>query len=81
VATRNGGPVDIVATLGNGVLVEPTDEGAIADALVKARGRRRRRLARRAWRFAAEPRGQRQKQRKLPPSCRRPPPAANPRRS
>jgi len=53
VATRNGGPVDIVATLGNGVLVEPTDEGAIASALVKARRarlarRRRRRLLSRA---------------------------------
>ena len=34
VATVNGGPVDIVETLRNGVLVEPTDTGAIAEALV-----------------------------------------------
>lgn len=34
VATRYGGPVEIHATLKNGLLVEPTDTGAVADALV-----------------------------------------------
>ena len=31
VATTNGGPVDIINTLHNGTLVEPTDEGAITE--------------------------------------------------
>lgn len=35
VATTNGGPVDIVHTLRNGILVQPTDAGAVADALLK----------------------------------------------
>lgn len=35
VATRNGGPSDIVGTLGNGFLVDPTDEGAIAAACLR----------------------------------------------
>ncbi|KAF6252365.1 hypothetical protein COO60DRAFT_1287118 [Scenedesmus sp. NREL 46B-D3] len=35
VATTNGGPVDIVHTLKNGILVEPTDANAVADALLK----------------------------------------------
>jgi sucrose-phosphate synthase len=35
VATTNGGPVDIVHTLKNGILVEPTDDAAVADALLK----------------------------------------------
>lgn len=35
VATANGGPVDIVRTLRNGCLVEPTDVRAISDALVQ----------------------------------------------
>jgi sucrose-phosphate synthase len=35
VATTNGGPVDIVHTLKNGILVEPTDADAVADALLK----------------------------------------------
>ena len=34
VATRYGGPVEIHATLKNGLLVEPTDASAVADALV-----------------------------------------------
>ncbi|KAF5837580.1 hypothetical protein DUNSADRAFT_4151 [Dunaliella salina] len=34
VATTHGGPVDIVATLHNGVLVEPTDVAAIRDSLI-----------------------------------------------
>lgn len=34
-ATRNGGPVDIVHTLSNGILVEPTDVRAVSDALVQ----------------------------------------------
>ena len=34
VATRYGGPVEIHAILKNGLLVEPTDAGAVADALV-----------------------------------------------
>ena len=34
VATRYGGPVEIHATLKNGLLVEPTDPGAVGDALV-----------------------------------------------
>ncbi|WP_298092651.1 HAD-IIB family hydrolase [uncultured Sphingomonas sp.] len=32
VATHSGGPVEIVAALGHGMLVDPRDEGAIADA-------------------------------------------------
>lgn len=35
VATTNGGPVDIVHTLKNGILVEPTDATAVADALLR----------------------------------------------
>nr|KYP73343.1 Sucrose-phosphate synthase 2 [Cajanus cajan] len=35
VATKNGGPVDIHRALNNGLLVDPHDEKAIADALVK----------------------------------------------
>ncbi|RDX78638.1 putative sucrose-phosphate synthase 3, partial [Mucuna pruriens] len=35
VATKNGGPVDIHRALNNGLLVDPHDEAAIADALVK----------------------------------------------
>ncbi|KAG6523653.1 hypothetical protein ZIOFF_013518 [Zingiber officinale] len=35
VATRNGGPVDILKVLNNGVLVDPHDQGAISDALLK----------------------------------------------
>lgn len=34
VATENGGPVDIIANCDNGVLVDPLDESAIADALL-----------------------------------------------
>lgn len=34
VATRNGGPVDIMATLHHGVVVEPTDADAVAHALL-----------------------------------------------
>ncbi|VVB14033.1 unnamed protein product [Arabis nemorensis] len=35
VATRNGGPVDIHKVLDNGLLVDPHDQQAIADALLK----------------------------------------------
>ncbi|EOY05207.1 Sucrose synthase - like 3 [Theobroma cacao] len=35
VATRNGGPVDIQRALNNGLLVDPHDQQAIADALLK----------------------------------------------
>ncbi|KAJ6433740.1 hypothetical protein OIU84_017443 [Salix udensis] len=35
VATENGGPVDILKVLHNGLLVDPHDEKAIADALLK----------------------------------------------
>ncbi|TKY57214.1 sucrose-phosphate synthase 3 [Spatholobus suberectus] len=35
VATKNGGPVDIHRALNNGLLVDPHDDKAIADALVK----------------------------------------------
>ncbi|KAL9275035.1 putative sucrose-phosphate synthase 2 [Drosera capensis] len=35
VATKNGGPVDIQAALDNGLLVDPHDQQAIADALLK----------------------------------------------
>ena len=34
VATRYGGPVEIHSILKNGLLVEPTDASAVADALV-----------------------------------------------
>ncbi|KAH7619458.1 putative sucrose-phosphate synthase 1 [Nannochloris sp. 'desiccata'] len=34
VATRNGGPVDIMATLHHGVVVDPTDSDAVAAALL-----------------------------------------------
>ncbi|KAL7118378.1 hypothetical protein ACP275_03G132800 [Erythranthe tilingii] len=35
VATKNGGPVDIIKALNNGLLVDPHDEKAISDALLK----------------------------------------------
>ena len=35
VATENGGPVDIIANCDNGILVDPLDAGAIADALLE----------------------------------------------
>ncbi|CAA2969879.1 probable sucrose-phosphate synthase 2 [Olea europaea subsp. europaea] len=35
VATKNGGPVDIHGALNNGLLVDPHDQKAIADALLK----------------------------------------------
>ena len=35
VATTHGGPVDIVRTLRNGLLVDPTDARAVGDALLK----------------------------------------------
>ena len=35
VATKNGGPVDIMATLHHGLLVDPTNSKQIADALIK----------------------------------------------
>ncbi|KAL0351245.1 UNVERIFIED_CONTAM: putative sucrose-phosphate synthase 4 [Sesamum calycinum] len=35
VATRNGGPVDILKALNNGLLVDPHDQKAISDALLK----------------------------------------------
>ncbi|XP_047056346.1 probable sucrose-phosphate synthase 1 [Lolium rigidum] len=35
VATKNGGPVDITNALNNGLLVDPHDQHAIADALLK----------------------------------------------
>ncbi|XP_065881439.1 sucrose-phosphate synthase 4 [Euphorbia lathyris] len=35
VATKNGGPVDILKVLTNGLLVDPHDQKAIADALLK----------------------------------------------
>lgn len=35
VATKNGGPVDIMATLHHGVTVDPTDPDAVAAALLK----------------------------------------------
>jgi glycosyltransferase involved in cell wall biosynthesis len=35
VATKNGGPVDIMATLHHGVVVDPTDSDAIAAALLR----------------------------------------------
>lgn len=35
VATTNGGPVDIVHTLGNGILVDPTREDKVAEALLE----------------------------------------------
>lgn len=34
VATTNGGPVDIVHTLSNGILVDPTREDKVAEALL-----------------------------------------------
>jgi sucrose-phosphate synthase len=34
VATENGGPVDIISNCSNGILVDPLDPGAIADALL-----------------------------------------------
>lgn len=35
VATKNGGPVDIMATLHHGLLVDPTDPADIADKMLK----------------------------------------------
>eukprot|EP00878_Enallax_costatus_P003956 GHUV01004177.1.p1 GENE.GHUV01004177.1~~GHUV01004177.1.p1 ORF type:complete len:1210 (+),score=383.57 GHUV01004177.1:125-3754(+) len=35
VATTNGGPVDIINTLKSGILVEPTNDVAVAEALLK----------------------------------------------
>ncbi|KAL9267329.1 Sucrose-phosphate synthase-like protein [Drosera capensis] len=35
VATKNGGPVDIIKVLDNGLLVDPHDQKSIADALLK----------------------------------------------
>ncbi|XVF63478.1 hypothetical protein PTKIN_Ptkin09bG0089800 [Pterospermum kingtungense] len=35
VATKNGGPMDILKVLNNGLLVDPHDQKAIADALLK----------------------------------------------
>lgn len=35
VATKNGGPVDIIATLRNGIIVDPTKPPAIAEALLQ----------------------------------------------
>ncbi|OMO51515.1 Glycosyl transferase, family 1 [Corchorus capsularis] len=35
VATKNGGPVDILKVLNNGLLVDPHDQNAISDALLK----------------------------------------------
>ena len=35
VATKNGGPVDIMSTLHHGLLVDPNSSKEIADALVK----------------------------------------------
>ena len=35
VATKNGGPVDIMATLHHGILVDPTSSTDVADGLVK----------------------------------------------
>ncbi|MQL83411.1 hypothetical protein Taro_015904 [Colocasia esculenta] len=35
VATKNGGPVDILKTLNNGLLVDPHDQNAISNALLK----------------------------------------------
>jgi len=35
VATENGGPVDIIGNCDNGILVDPLDKGAIAEALLK----------------------------------------------
>ena len=35
VATENGGPVDIIGNCGNGILVDPLDRTAIADALLE----------------------------------------------
>ncbi|KAJ0025128.1 hypothetical protein Pint_06932 [Pistacia integerrima] len=35
IATKNGGPVDIVKVLNNGLLIDPHDQKAIADALLK----------------------------------------------
>ncbi|XP_057522817.1 sucrose-phosphate synthase [Amaranthus tricolor] len=35
VATKNGGPVDIIRALDNGLLIDPHDQQSIADALLK----------------------------------------------
>ena len=40
VATENGGPVDIISNCNNGILVDPLDPAAIADALLKLLGDR-----------------------------------------
>ncbi|GAB0150174.1 MAG: HAD-IIB family hydrolase [Marichromatium sp.] len=41
VATENGGPVDIIGNCNNGILVDPLDREAIADALLKILGDRK----------------------------------------
>lgn len=38
VATRNGGPADIVEAIGHGTLVDPNDRGAIAEACLRIIG-------------------------------------------
>lgn len=38
VATRNGGPADIVGAIGHGLLVDPSDPGAIAEACLRIIG-------------------------------------------
>ena len=40
VATENGGPVDIISNCRNGILVDPLDASAIADALLRLLGDR-----------------------------------------
>ena len=47
VATENGGPVDIIANCDNGILIDPLDREAIADALLRLLRDRE------AWRLAA----------------------------
>lgn len=42
VATENGGPVDIISNCENGILVDPLDDAAIADALLELLTDRRR---------------------------------------
>jgi sucrose-phosphate synthase len=47
VATENGGPVDIISNCRNGILVDPLDASAVADALLRLLGDRE------TWREAA----------------------------
>jgi sucrose-phosphate synthase len=47
VATENGGPVDIISNCQNGILVDPLDASAVADALLRLLGDRE------AWQEAA----------------------------